>query len=98
MSRVGRNPVKVPPSVTVSIEPMPSELLFPFRPFSKKREKYALRNRPSYDSFAAFGQPTRIRVEGPLGAKVACSPVTRQQVGTSAGGPTPPRGHSETIA
>ena len=67
MSRVGRNPVKVPPSVTVSIEPMPSELLFPFRPFSKKREKYALRNRPSYDSFQAFGAPTRVKVEGPLG-------------------------------
>jgi len=67
MSRVGRIPVKVPSSVTVAIEPFPSELLFPARPFSKLRMKYALRNRPSYDSFQAFGAPTRVRVEGPLG-------------------------------
>ena len=68
MSRVGKIPVKLPPSVTVKVEPCPAVLLPPSRPFSKRREKYALRNRPSYDSFQAFGEVTRVRVDGPLGS------------------------------
>ena len=59
--------MKLPPAVTVNVEPCPDVLLPPSRPFSKRRMRYALRNRPSYDSFAAFGEPTRVRVEGPLG-------------------------------
>jgi ribosomal protein L6P/L9E len=66
MSRVGRLPCKVPPSVSVKIEPITD--LPPSRVFSAQRTKYALRNRPSADGFGAFGQPTSVYVEGPLGA------------------------------
>ena len=67
MSRLGKVPIKLPDSVSVHIDPCPEELLPPARPFSRKREKYALRNRPAYDSWQAFGRPSRVRVEGPLG-------------------------------
>ena len=66
-SRVGKLEVKIPPNVKVDVVPVPAEQLPPFRPFSKKRIKYALRNRPTRDGFAAFGEPTRVVVEGPLG-------------------------------
>jgi len=67
MSRVGKVPVKVPPSVTIRIEEIPSAQIAPFKPFSPQRIKYSLRHRPSSDSFAAFGSPTRVVLEGPLG-------------------------------
>lgn len=67
MSRVGKLPIKLPPTVTMHIEPCPEALLPPSRPYSKYREKYALRNSPTYDGFQAFGRPDRVRVEGPLG-------------------------------
>jgi len=67
MSRVGKLPVKVPPSVTIKIEAFPESAIMPFKPLTPKRRVYCLRNRPSGDCFAAFGSPTLVRVEGPLG-------------------------------
>lgn len=67
MSRVGRMPVKVPPSVSVRVERIDVDTLPPFKPFSPKRFKYAWRNRPCAEGFAAFGEPSRVIVEGPLG-------------------------------
>ncbi len=68
MSRIGRVPVKLPAGVNVRVEPFPSDELHPVRPYSKARLRYALRNRPAPDSFAAFGEPSRVVVEGPLGS------------------------------
>lgn len=67
MSRVGKVPIKVPASVTIKVDPIPESELPPFRQYSKKRLKYALRNRPARDGFQVFGQPHRVTVEGPLG-------------------------------
>jgi large subunit ribosomal protein L6 len=67
MSRVGKLPVKLPPGVTVRVEEMDPMELPPIKPFLKARMRYALRNRPSRDGFAAFGTPSRVFVEGPLG-------------------------------
>lgn len=67
MSRVGKVPIKLPPGVTVSVEPMDAMELHPVKPYSKSRLRYALRNRPNPDSFTAFGTPSRVLVEGPLG-------------------------------
>ena len=68
MSRVGKLPVKLPPSVSVSIEPFSQAEIPLFKPYTPARIRYTTRNRPAADGFAAFGTPTRVRIEGPLGA------------------------------
>ena len=50
------------------VEKVPLETLPPGPFYGRKRTKYALRNRPSRDSFAAFGEPSKAVVEGPLGS------------------------------
>ena len=67
MSRIGKQPVKLPPSVSVNFETVAPERIPPFKAFSATRMKHAKKNRPSYDSFAAFGEPQRVVVKGPLG-------------------------------
>lgn len=68
MSRIGKLPVPLPASVKVDFERYPVEELRPIKPFSKSVLKYVVRNRPNKASFAAFGEPSQLRVEGPLGA------------------------------
>jgi len=68
MSRIGAKSVPVPSSVQITLESYPVEELRPIKPFSKKLTKYAVRHRPSKASFQAFGTPSRVRVDGPLGS------------------------------
>ena len=42
MSRVGKLPVKVPPSVTIKIEAFPESAIMPFKPLTPKRPEHAV--------------------------------------------------------
>lgn len=67
MSRVGKLPVKVPESVEIKIEDIDLFTLPARHTPSKQRMKRMLQMRPSVESFAAYGQPRRVHVKGPLG-------------------------------
>ena len=67
MSRVGQLPIKVPPEVKITIAPIDPSNLPPSPKYSKQRTKHHLRRGPKTDSFVAFGTPSRVTFEGPLG-------------------------------
>ena len=68
MSRVGKLPVLLPESVKVEVDSYPMQELRPIKAPTPQRSRYLWRNRPSKDSFQAFGDPTLLRVNGPLGS------------------------------
>ena len=67
MSRVGKLPIKVPDSVTVSVEDIDLMTLPARHTPSPQRLKRMMQVRPSKESFAAYGQPRRVHIKGPLG-------------------------------
>jgi len=67
MSRVGKLPIKIPDSVSVSIEDVDLMTLPARHTPSVERLKRMMEVSPSQESFAAYGQPRRVHIKGPLG-------------------------------
>ena len=67
MSRVGKDPVKLPESVTASIAPYAPGELWPIKEPSAYRLYRMRKSRPDRESFQAFGTPHRVTITGPLG-------------------------------
>lgn len=67
MSRIGRNPIKLPESVQLTIEAVPPASLKPSKTPSLHRLKHMLKRRPCREGVQAFGAPSRVVVTGPLG-------------------------------
>ena len=68
MSRLGKVPIMLPAAAKITSEPYPVEELRPVKELSRQNVKYRLRHTPDQASFQQFGEPTRLRIDGPLGS------------------------------
>jgi len=67
MSRVGKDAVKMPESVSATVAPYGPDELWPIKEPSAYRLYRMRKSRPERESFQAFGTPHRVTIAGPLG-------------------------------